>query len=145
MPDTNDSGYGGTGGRIGSRKLISYIYAMRKTAFLVLLLFVCLSFTTQTGKLIGKWTVDKIVYEDGKEDNGFKFLEFLKDGKLQGGVAGEEASKFGKWKYNGKDNMLTISSEVNRGGDGDYTVLKLTDIQLVIKKDQVEIHLKRDE
>ncbi len=116
---------------------------MRKTIFLALSLFLCLSFAPHIDKLIGKWHVEKVILEDGKETEGFKFLEFLKDGSIQGGTIGKKASKFGKWSYDEEDNILTLSSEKERGDDGDYKVLKLTDSLLIIEKDMVEIHLKK--
>ncbi len=116
---------------------------MRKAFFLVLPLFVCLSFTHNIDKLIGKWHIEKAVYENGKEAKEGGFLEFLKDGKVQGGSTGKKASRFGEWNYNEKDSILTLSSKEKRGDDGDYKVLKLIDSLLILKRGRMEIHLKK--
>ena len=106
---------------------------VRKALFLVLSVSICLSFTSGIDKLLGKWYVEKVVFEGKTDKEGTKFLEFLEDGMLKGGRKGEAASKLGKWRYNKKDRILTLISESKKRDDGDYKVLKLTSNVLIMK------------
>lgn len=122
---------------------------MRKALLLVLSLFICLSFSSRIDKLLGKWYIEKIVFEGREDKERAKFLEFLKDGTLKGGVKGEEASRTGEWNYNEKNRILTLMSNPKRHDDGEYEVLKLTDDILIlgVLKDNktVKVHLKKAE
>ncbi len=121
---------------------------MIKPILLALSLLIYTPYNVDINKLIGTWHIDKVIYM-GKEKTEPKFLEFLEDGKLQAGIIGEKASKFGKWAYNEKDSILTLTSIPKRVNDGDYKLLKLTDDILILgvitegDTDMVEIHLKK--
>mgnify|MGYP000615938006 CR=1 FL=1 len=93
-------------------------------------------------KLIGYWEVTKVEKNDGTIRKGNrKFLEFHKDGTLQGGKVGSYADKNGNWTYTKDSNTLTLSGDP--GYSGDYEILELnsTDMEMLYLEDSTKIYM----
>ena len=94
--------------------------------------------------ILGKWEIYKI-QESGRapKTQRQKFIEFKADGTLLGGGIGEIPDKRGTWKLNPKTGILTIQSRESYKDNGNYEILKLTQQDLILKRDKDQVFMDR--
>jgi len=119
-----------------------------KALGLIIGLIICstinMSFTTQDIAISGMWHVTHIVF-DGSTESGRKYLSFKEDGTLQGGRIGEAPNKFGTWSYNTETNIISLQDEDPSRQLDEFSVKTLTQTNLVLAGQGMEIHLEKKE
>ena len=99
-------------------------------------------------KLLGYWEVVKLESKEGKVKEGKrKFIEFHKDGTMQGGKVGSIADRNGLWAYHKEQNSVEIRRDGGSNDDGIYLIEKLssTDLILFHTEDSVKVFLEKYE
>jgi len=95
-------------------------------------------------KIEGKWYVDKSQSKNGKLKKPInKWIEFYPNGTLIGGKRGESKIKNGIWKYVSINNKLIIDSKKKYGGEGIYTLQKLSENEMILVKDTIKLFFKK--
>ena len=95
-------------------------------------------------KIEGKWYVDKSQKEKGKFNKSInKLIEFYSNGTLIGGKKEESELKKGIWKYDSINKKLIIDSKKRYGGEGVYTVEKLSEKEMILVNDTLKIYFKK--
>lgn len=125
---------------------------MKKTFSLSLfLLFLLLTAFTPSEKLIAKWEITSIQEKDKtKIKKPGRWLEFKADGTLVGGqlnendLYGEVPVLTGSWKIDGESKQLTMyyAKDDIRIPEV-FKVVKCTSKKLILKSDQVKLHLAK--
>ncbi|WP_108868640.1 lipocalin-like domain-containing protein [Aquimarina aquimarini] len=119
---------------------------MRIIVASVIVIFLSFGFTTihKRKKIVGYWEIYKVeVGSDRTIESRNKYIILHEDGRLEGGRIGRVPKKKGAWKYDRKNNILTLSSEKKNKDDGDYGILQLDHSQMKIKKDSVSVFLEK--
>jgi hypothetical protein len=95
-------------------------------------------------KIEGKWYVVQSQSEKGTLKKSInKWIEFYSNGTLIGGKKGESEIKNGIWKYDSIDNKLFIDSKKKYGGEGVYTLEKLSENEMIMVNDSLKIYFKK--
>ncbi|MFC4221079.1 lipocalin family protein [Flagellimonas marina] len=121
---------------------------MRTLPF-VLAIFISFSFTDnqKTKKIIGYWEIYKIEKSnEASQTERNKYLHFHENGVLEGGGIGKSPNKSGTWKIDAKSNTLMLQSERDNNDElGAFTIIQLTQKELVIEKDVMRVYLEKVE
>lgn len=110
---------------------------MKKALIVLVFLSVVLFSNAQESDIIGKWTLNKMQKGDKiKEvDSG---VIFDKNGDLKLGFFNmEEIIEAGTWKYDQNQNLIVMSSTVDKNMNGKAELIKVTEDELLYKKDGV--------
>lgn len=95
-------------------------------------------------KIEGKWYVDKSQSKNSKLKKSInKWIEFYPNGTLIGGTIGESEIKNGIWKYDSINNKLIIDSKKKYGGEGIYTLEKLSENEMILVNDTTKVFFKK--
>lgn len=95
-------------------------------------------------KIEGKWFVDKSQSKNGKLKKPInKWIEFYPNGTLIGGKRGESEIKKGIWKFDSIHNKLIIDSKKQYGGEGIYTLQKLSENEMILVNDTTKVFFKK--
>ncbi len=120
--------------------------AGNKLGLIVLLLvcFILIAGTKPPKKLIGYWQVVKIERKDGTvKDNIRKFIEFHKDGTMEGGTLGSIPNKSGTWTYDKETNSVNLIDPKSTHDSGIYTILELSSTDLIMMKDSNKVFFEK--
>ncbi len=95
-------------------------------------------------KIEGKWFVDKSQSKNGKLKKPInKWIEFYPNGTLIGGKRGESEIKNGIWKYDSINNKLIVGSKKKYGGEGIYTLQKISENEMILVNDTTKVFFKK--
>lgn len=115
----------------------------------IILLFFLLSTITvitnaQQSELVGKWQLLKVTVGEETYDNLKAVYIFEEGGKLKAARSAQsEIIEAGNWKYNKKQNSLIMSSTLDEDFDGQATLIKNSNSELVYEKDGAILYFKR--
>ena len=115
---------------------------------LILCLTIWTSFTlAQDDKIIGKWTLVRIEYEDSTMSQlnyyGERWIEFLSDHSLKYGVFPTHTMKRGTWNYEHSNNTLNIVFSDDQENVLTWSIMKLTVNYLAIGKEYPYVIFER--
>ncbi len=95
-------------------------------------------------KIEGKWYVVQSQSEKGTlKKSSNKWIEFYSNGTLIGGKKGESEIKKGIWVYDSIHNILIIDSKKRYGGEGIYTLEKLSQNEMILANDTIKVFFKK--
>lgn len=104
---------------------------------LVFLLTVSTITNAQREKIIGNWLITKIEV-NGKIENNYAITQFKDDGKML--IMGIE---IGTWDYQKSNNAIVLISDFDKDFNGENKILKLSNTELVVLKDEIKIFYKK--
>jgi len=113
-----------------------------------ILLFLLFAITTvshaQQSEITGIWQLSKVIAEGETYDN-LKAIYIFEDGGLLKAARSAEGDLIdaGKWEFDEKQNTLIMSSTLDKDFNGNATVTKLTDNELIYEKDNALLHFNR--
>jgi len=112
-----------------------------KNLMITLIIILCsFSSNAQSEKIIGNWQLTKVIV-DGKTESNLKAVFIFEDeGVLK--AARDATSKTitaGTWKYNEEKKLIQMSSELDKDFNGEATVIKISDKELVYKKEEATL------
>ncbi|WP_343328990.1 hypothetical protein [Polaribacter staleyi] len=112
---------------------------MKKIIILFIVFVYSFSINAQKSKIIGSWVITK-VETPNKMQNPYMLIEFAKRGEIL--MKGKELAT---WSYSKKKNEILLKSDMEKDFNGVNKVLKLTDKELVLEKEEVKVtYLKLD-
>lgn len=95
-------------------------------------------------KIDGKWYVVQSQSKKGTLKKSInKQIEFYSNGTLVGGKKGESEIKKGIWVYDSIHNILIIDSKKRYGGEGIYTLEKLSQNEMILANDTIKVFFKK--
>ena len=108
-----------------------------KKILITLIIIVCsFSSKAQESKIIGNWQLTTVV-SNGETETGLKAV-FIFDatGVLKGARdAHSKSMKVGTWEYNKKKKLIVMTSTYDKDFNGEASVIKLNNKELIYKKD----------
>lgn len=104
---------------------------------LVFLLAVTTITNAQREKIIGNWLITKIEV-NGKIENNYAITQFKDDGKML--IMGIE---IGTWDYQKSNNAIVLISDFDKDFNGENKILKLSNTELVVLKDEIKVFYKK--
>ncbi len=108
-----------------------------KKALILTVLFLAGSVFAQAEKITGDWLLTSVVM-NGETKDVYNTFSFAKDGNMV-----TMGIPFGTWKYDSKANAVIAASKFGKGFSGKMEVAKLSDSELVLKKDNVVYNFQR--
>ncbi len=118
---------------MNQKKLFNLLFAA--------LFFIC---CVNEVKIEGKWYVDKSQNENGRLKKSInKWIEFYSNGTLIGGKKEGSEIKKGIWKFDSTNNKLIIDSKNRYGGEGIYTLEKLSQNEMILANDTIKVFFKK--
>lgn len=108
-----------------------------KNIVCVIIIILCgFSATAQESKIIGNWQLTTVV-ANGKTETGLKAVfVFEEKGVLKAARnADSKTIEAGTWKYNKKKKLIVMTSELDKDFNGEASVIKVDNKELVYKKD----------
>jgi len=115
---------------------------------MVLLLFMLATIAgtsnAQHAELVGKWQLSKVVTGDETHQNLKAIFIFEKGGVLKAAQsAHSEVIEAGNWEFNEKQNVIIMSSTLDKDFNGKATLIKISKTELIYQKDDAILHFKR--
>ena len=104
---------------------------MKTKIFFLFVLFFSITLNAQEKQLQGSWLMIKAEAEDKVQEPYF-ITDLTKDGKI---IVME--IDFGTWKYDKSKNVIIAKSQIDEDFNGNYSVIKLSDDKLILKKENV--------
>lgn len=122
-------------------KQILMLKKMTLMAFIAILLTACSS----EPSVIGHWKVASVVVqgEERADPSEEKSLEFFEDGTFFSGERGKHIDRDGTWEHDNDVKTLSMMANDGNRDDGAYTIITLTDEELVITKDELTVTLTK--
>lgn len=120
--------------------------SVRKSLLFLFACFFVLGFTSKPkGKhLVGTWEIYKIQKKNKTpKENREKFLQFNKDGTVQGGSIGDAPSKNGTWTLDDTNLILTLNTAEGNNVDGEYSIVKLNKREMILLKNAYTIFFEK--
>lgn len=110
-----------------------------KLILVFILMFTTFSYS-QKEKIVGNWQLTNVVV-DGKTETDLKAVFIFENtGALKAARdATSRIIKAGTWKYNKKKKIIVMSSSLDKDFNGEASVIKLSDKELVYKKDEATL------
>lgn len=108
---------------------------MKKLAITLIIILCVFSLKAQDTSIVGNWQLTT-VSEVGETETGLEVVFIFEDnGVLKAGKNPKSRTmNVGAWKYNKQKKLLLLTSEMDQDFNGEATVLKLNDKELVYKK-----------
>lgn len=117
-----------------------------KNGLLLLLLFtinIC-SVSAQQTELIGKWHLWKVEVDEEVHENLKAVYVFEKGGDLKAARSEQsELMDVGTWKFNEKQQVITMNSSLDDDFNGKAKLLKISEMELVYEKDKATLYFKK--
>ena len=118
---------------------------MKNTLLVFSLLFTITQITiAQQTQLIGKWQLSKVIV-DGETHDNLKAVYVFEEGGILKAARSAQAELFevGNWKYSKSQNMIIMSSTIDKDFDGNAILTKVSESELVYEKDDALLYFKR--
>ena len=108
-----------------------------KKALILTVLFFAGSIFAQAEKITGDWLLTSVVM-NGESKDVYSTFSFAEDGNMV-----TMGIPFGTWKYDSKANAIIAASKFGKGFSGKMKITKLSDSELVLKKDNVVYNFRK--
>jgi len=109
---------------------------IKKISIVFFLVFIS-AVNAQKGKIVGSWLVTRVEVR-GEVENPYKVTDYNEDGTMV--MMGIDV---GTWDYNKKSKAIVMKSDFDKDFNGEGRILKLTDRELVVRKDGVKVFYKK--
>lgn len=116
---------------------------MKKITIIAILLF-AFTLQAQESKIIGNWQLTTVI-DNGKTMDGFKTVFiFSEKGILNAARSStSEPMQVGTWKYNKKQKIIVMTSDLDKDFNGEATIIKVNDKELSYKKDNAILYFTK--
>ena len=109
---------------------------MKKLVITLIIIVCSFSLEAQESKIIGNWQLSEVTH-DGITETGLKAVFiFAEKGILKAARNSKSKSMVaGSWKYNKKNKTIVMTSGLDKDFNGEASVIKVNNKELVYKKD----------
>ena len=118
---------------------------MKRLLVAFVVIFALSSFTNPY-EIVGKWQVIKVGFENGNVvEVREKWISFDKEGNILSGKVGKTATMEGEWMFRCPKNSIGIYFEEDEKNNGEFFVKRISDSQMILKRDSMKVYLSKME